>query len=452
MRVESLILENLLYNEEYGRKTYPFLKPEYFSEKADRIVFDLICNFVDTYHKFPTKEALVIDLKTKNNVSEKDFANSLTTINSLKRSDDEQTLEWLVDTTEEFCKDRAIVNALLKSIQINDDKSGKESKGAIPQILADALAVSFDTAIGHDFFEDADERFEEYVSSTSKLPFDIDILNLATNGGLNPKTLNVLMASTGVGKSLAMCHFAAGHLMMGKNVLYITMELSQLEVSKRIESNLLGLPMETLKFIDRKVRDKRLAKLNASAGKLIVKEYPTSSAGANNFRHLLNELRIKKAFVPDVIYVDYINICCSSRIKLSGGTYEYVKAIAEELRGLAVEFEVPIVTATQTNRGGYQNSEVDLSNTAESFGLPATADWMVAMISTDELAQVQQIMFKQLKSRYGTIDKYSKFYIGIDKSTMKLYDVEKHAQDDIIDNDAKAKSIGQKKFSTLNGW
>lgn len=453
MRVERLIFENLIFNEEYSRKTFPFIKAEYFSESHDKLLFTLIGDFVDKYSVFPTKEALLVELKNTPNVSERDYTGCSNAIEELSNTHT-NTLEWLVDTTETFCKDKAITNALLKAIHINDDTSGSESRGAIPQILTDALAVSFDTAIGHDFFEDADTRFEGYLSSVNRIPFDIDILNQATGGGLPCKTLNVLMASTGVGKSLAMCHFAGGHLAMGKDVLYITLELSESEVSKRIEANLLDTQMNSLEYMDRKIRRRRLEKLKASSGRLIVKEYPTSSAGSNHFRHLLNELRIKKNFTPDVIYVDYINICASSRIKLNnaGSTYNYVKAIAEEVRGLAVEFDVPIVTATQTNRSGYQNLDVDLSNTAESFGLPATADWMVALISDKELAASQQIMFKQLKSRYGSIDKTDRFFVGIDKEKMKLYEVESHAQDTLNNNTASQNQDPKHNFGTLNGW
>lgn len=453
MRVERLIFENLLFNEEYNRKTFPFIKAEYFSESHDKLLFVLISDFVDKYSVFPTKEALLVDLKNKPNISERDYSNCSAAISELS-DNNTNTIEWLIDTTETFCKDRAITNALLKAIHINDDNSSQESRGAIPQILTEALAVSFDTAIGHDFFDDADSRFEGYLSRVNRIPFDISILNEATGGGLPSKTLNVLMASTGVGKSLAMCHFAAAHLVMGKDVLYITLELSEAEVSKRIEANILDTPIGSLEYVDKNIRKKRLEKVRTSAGRLIVKEYPTSSAGANHFRHLLNELKIKKNFTPDVIYVDYINICASSRVKLNnaGSTYNYVKAIAEEVRGLAVEFDVPIMTATQTNRDGYQNSDVDLSNTAESFGLPATADWMVALISNKDLANVQQILFKQLKSRYGSIDRTDRFLIGIDKERMKLYAVEQHAQDSYNQRQSSAVTDPKHNFGTLNGW
>jgi archaellum biogenesis ATPase FlaH len=349
---------------------------------------------------------------------------------------DENNVEWLIDTTEKFCQDKAIYNAIMESIKILDDKKGELSKGSIPQILSDALGVSFDTSIGHDFLDDAQERFDFYRMKEQRTTFDLDYFNKITNGGLPNKTLNIALAGTGVGKSLFMCHCAAANLMDGKNVLYITLELAEEKVAERIDANLLDIPISELALVPNETYFKRMGRLKEKCkGKLIVKEYPTASAGSANFRHLLNELKIKKNFVPSIIYIDYLNICTSSRIKQGSNvnSYTYIKAIAEELRGLAVEFNVPIMSATQTTRSGFGNSDVGLEDTSESFGLPATADFMFALISSEELADLGQIMVKQLKNRYNDPDHYKRFVIGVDKSKMRLYDTEQEAQKDILD-------------------
>jgi len=441
MSIESMIFNNLINNEDYGRKVIPFLKTEYFQDRNDQVIFDLINNYVASYNAFPTKEVLMIDLSNYKGISDDQFTACKTAIGEIpNQSDSMSKVDWLVDKTEEFCKEKAIYNAILKSIEIIGDKSGTLSVGSIPDTLAQALAVSFDTSIGHDFLTDTDSRFEFYHRKEERIPFDLEYLNKITKGGLPRKTLNVILAGTGVGKSLAMCHMASANLVAGKNVLYITMEMAEEKIAERIDANLLNVPLDQLYDIPKDLYDKKINRLREkTVGKLIIKEYPTACAGSANFRHLLNELKIKRNFVPDIIYIDYLNICSSSRMKQGAGvnSYTYIKAIAEELRGLAVEFNVPIVTATQTTRGGFDNSDVGLTDTSESFGLPATADLMIALISTDELKQLNQIMVKQLKNRYADPEMYKRFVIGVDKSRMKLYDAEQSAQDDLV-NDAVA--------------
>jgi replicative DNA helicase len=433
--IETTIFSNLIYNEQYARKVIPFLKEEYFSDQSHKIIFKLIQEYVNKYNSFPSKEALAIDLSNKDGINQEVFNQSKEIISAFAE-DKETKLEWLSDQTEKFCQDKAIYNAIMSSIRILDDGDGKTSKGAIPQILSDALAVSFDTHIGHDFIEDANERYEFYHTKEDRIPFDLEYFNKITQGGLARKTLNVFMASTGVGKSLFMCHMAAANLVKGLNVLYITLEMAEERIAERIDSNLLDIPLDELKIIPKDMYDKKIARLKGKTkGKLIVKEYPTACAGSANFRHLLNELKIKKNFVPDVVYIDYLNICASSRVKMSASinSYTLVKAIAEELRGLAVEFNVPIISATQTNRSGYNNSDIDMTDTSESIGLPATVDFMAALISTEELQQINQIMVKQLKNRYSDPSFNKRFVLGIDKSKMRLYDVEQSAQEDILD-------------------
>lgn len=434
--LEKVIFNNLINNEDYGRKVIPFLKKDYFHDKNDQVIFELIDNYVSSYNAFPTKEVLYIDLSNHNGISDEQFEECKTIIGGIPdQSDALSKMEWLIDETEKFCQDKAVYNAVMKSIEILTDKSGTLSNGAIPELLSDALAVSFDTSIGHDFLADTDSRFEFYHRKEERIPFDIEYLNKITKGGLPRKTLNVILAGTGVGKSLAMCHMASANLLDGKNVLYITMEMAEEKIAERIDANLLNVPLDQLYDIPKDMYDKKIARLREkTVGKLIIKEYPTACAGSANFRHLLNELKIKRNFVPDIIYIDYLNICASSRLKHGAGvnSYTYIKAIAEELRGLAVEFNVPIVSATQTTRGGYDNSDVGLTDTSESFGLPATADLMFALIATDELKQLNQIMVKQLKNRYADPEMFKRFVIGVDKSRMKLYDAEQSAQDDIV--------------------
>jgi replicative DNA helicase len=438
MSLEKAIFNNLLNNETYGRKVIPFLNVEYFQDRNDKVIFELIERYVTSYNAFPTKEALIVDLSNLDKISDDQFKECKELISEIPdQSDSITNTEWLVDNTEKFCQDKAIYNAIRESIRIMDDKTGKTSTGAIPQLLADALAVSFDTSIGHDFLDDVESRFEFYHRKEERIPFDLDYFNKITRGGIPNKTLNIILAGTGVGKSLAMCHMAAANMVGGKNVLYITMEMAEEKIAERIDANLLNVPLDELYNLPKDSYDKKIARLKEkTVGKLIVKEYPTACAGSANFRHLLNELKIKKNFVADIIYIDYLNICNSSRLKQGSNinSYTYIKAIAEELRGLAVEFNVPIVSATQTTRGGYDNSDVGLTDTSESFGLPATADLMIALISTDELKALNQIMVKQLKNRYADPEMYKRFVIGVDKSRMKLYDTEQTAQDDIMDD------------------
>lgn len=437
MNVERVILSSLLTNDQYGRKVIPFLTTDYFHSKSEQAVFKLIEQYVGKYNTFPSKEALLIDLSSKPLKQElfaecEQVINEITSPNSLDKS-----VDWLTDTTEKFCQDKAIYNAIMESIKILDDKSEKKlTKGAIPKILQDALGVSFDNHIGHDFIEDAPERYEFYHRKEQRLQFDLDFFNKITQGGIPNKTLNIALAGTGVGKSMFMCHCAAANLKDHKNVLYITLELAEERVAERIDANLLDCPIQELVQMPRATYDSRMSRLREqSRGKLIIKEYPTASAGSANFRHLLNELKIKRNFIPDIIYIDYLNICVSSRLKAGSNvnSYTLVKAIAEELRGLAVEYNVPIVSATQTNRTGFSSSDVGLEDTSESFGLPATADFMFALITTEELAQQGQILVKQLKNRYSDPDRFKRFVIGVDKSKMRLYDVD-GATDDLVDD------------------
>ena len=450
MKIETMIFGNLITKEDYARKVIPFLKSEYFSDRVDRTIFIIIDDYVKKYNSFPTKEALLIDLTNVLGLSQEEYANSKQSINDLSESHDRE-VKWLIDKTEEFCKDKALYNAIMESIKLVDRKEDKISVGAIPKILSDALAVSFDTSIGHDFLADADDRFEFYHRRESKISFDLEYFNNITDGGLPKKTLNVALAGTGVGKSLFMCHCAAHNLTNGHNVLYVTMEMAEEKIAERIDANLMNVTLKDLKELPKESYDKKMLRIKAEArGKLIIKEYPTACAGSANFRHLLNDLKIKKNFIPEIIYIDYLNICMSSRIKLGSNvnSYTYIKAIAEELRGLAVEFNVPIVTATQTTRSGSVNSDVDLTDTSESFGLPATADFMFALISTENLEDLNQIMVKQLKNRYGDPSNNKRFVIGVDKAKMKLYDVEQSAQQLVDDSSAFDKPNVSKK----SGW
>jgi len=437
MKIENVIFGNLVTNEEYARKVIPFLKSEYFTDNVDRTIFELIDAYVAKYSSFPSKEALTIDLGNKGGLSDDQFKSAEGIITDLAKSDD-RDVTWLIDSTEKFCKDKALYNALMQSIQLVDDnKKDSISVGSIPQILTDALAVSFDQSIGHDFLDDSDIRFDFYHRTEVKIPFDLDYFNKITKGGLPRKTLNIALAGTGVGKSLFMCHCAASNLMSGLNVLYITLEMAEEKIAERIDTNLLGMTTDDLRDLPKTTYDTLMGRVKQRAkGKLIIKEYPTACAGSANFRHLINELKIKKNFTPDIIYIDYLNICMSSRIKAGSNvnSYTMIKAIAEELRGLAVECNVPIVSATQTTRTGYSSSDVGLEDTSESFGLPATADFMFALISSEELQQLGQIMVKQLKNRYGDPATHKRFVIGVDYSKMKLYNSEESAQDDLMDD------------------
>jgi len=435
MAIERIIFNNLVYNENYGRKVIPFLKEEYFVDFNEKIVFNLIDSYVKKYNSFPSKETIAIDLSNESNVNEDAFNKCKQIIETIDK-DNDTNIDWLTDQTEKWCQEKALYIAIMKSIQVMDHKSGKLSKGSIPQILTDALGVSFDTHIGHDFIEDADSRFEFYHTIESKVPFDLEYFNKITHGGLSKKTLNIALAGTGVGKSLFMCHCSAANMIAGLNVLYITMEMAEERIAERIDANLLDVSVDDLKLLPKDSYNKKIEKIkNKTKGKLVIKEYPTACAGSANFRHLLNELKIKKNFSPDIIYIDYLNICLSSRIKNGANvnSYTLVKAIAEELRGLAVEFNVPIVSATQTTRSGYSSSDVGLEDTSESFGLPATADFMFALITTEELQDLGQIMVKQLKNRYNDPGINRRFVIGVDRAKMRLYDVEQLAQEDILD-------------------
>jgi replicative DNA helicase len=438
MKLEQTILKNLIYDEEYLRKVLPFLKPDYFTDKVDRTIYNEIAAFTDKYNSSPTIEALKLAVKEKRTLSEDEVEGCDASLKDIEQSKNESSkIEWLVDRTEQFCQEKAIYNAVLGSISILDGKDKVNDKGSIPKILSDALAISFDNSVGHDYLENTDERYEFYHRKEERIPFDLDFFNKITKGGLPSKTLNIALAGTGVGKSLFMCHVAAGAMVQGRNVLYITMEMAEERIAERIDANLLNVTVDDLVNLSKDMYDKKLMKLREkTVGKLIIKEYPTASASATHFRTLLNELNLKKSFVPDIIFIDYLNICCSSRDKAGANvnSYTYVKSIAEELRGLAVEFGVPIVSATQTTRGGFSSSDPGLEDTSESFGLPATADLMFALISSEELEEMGQIMVKQLKNRYNDPTYYKRFTLGIDRSKMRLYDVEQSAQNDITDS------------------
>lgn len=433
MKLETLILSNLLNNETYVRKVIPFLKDEYFSDWAEKKVFRNIQQFVDEYNSPPTVEALSIILQNDKTLTEDEFIRTNEIVSALIKTDTNQ--EWLITETEKFCKDKAVYNAIVQSIQIIDGKDEKLSNEAIPDILKDALAISFDNSVGHDYLTDSDDRFEFYHKSEERIPFDLDMFNKITKGGLPNKTLNIALAGTGVGKSLFMCHMAAGAMSQGKNVLYITMEMAEERIAERIDANLMNVTMDDLKNLPKQMFDDRISRIkNKTEGKLIIKEYPTASAHSGHFRALLNELNLKKEFRPDIIFIDYLNICASSRFKMSGSvnSYIYIKGIAEELRGLAVEFNVPIVSATQTTRSGYANSDMELTDTSESFGLPATADFMFGIISTEDLEKLGQLLIKQLKNRYNDPSQHKRFVIGVDRAKMRLYDVDISAQKNIL--------------------
>lgn len=446
--IEDLIISHLALNEEYSRKVLPFVDAAYFHSKHHKISFDLISKHIDKYNELPSKSSLLVDLESVDKLSHQDYKEAESFLKTLALNESE--LDWLVDTTERFCQDKAIYNALMKSIEIVDDKEGKLSKGAIPKILTDALSVSFDSSIGHDFFDDYVDRYDFYHKKEERIPFDLEYMNYITSGGLPKKSLNIAIAGTGVGKSMFMCHCASSNLINGHNVLYVTLEMAEEKIAERIDANLLDIPLESLTEVKKEKYVSRMESLKAkTVGKLIVKEYPTASANANHFRNLLNELRIKKNFIPDMIYIDYLNICSSSRIKHGSNvnSYSYIKSIAEELRGLAVEYNVPILSATQTTRSGFTSSDIGLEDTSESFGLPATADFMFALIKTDELEELNQIVVKQLKNRYNDPSKYKRFVIGVDRSKMRFYDVDETAQDDVIDTPVFDKTNVAEKFN-----
>ena len=435
MTIEKTIFSNLIFNENYARRVLPFIRGEYFQDKTDRIVFEEIYNFMDKYQAMATKETLSIELDNRKDLNGTEFQKVVEVIESLKEA--EVDMQWLVNTTEKFCKDKAVYNAILNGINIIEGKDKEHTQEAIPSILSEALAVGFDQHIGHDYIENADERFEFYHKKEEKLEFDLEYFNKITKGGLPNKTLNIALAGTGVGKSLFMCHMASATLLQGKNVLYITMEMAEERIAERIDANLMNISMDDLHNLPKKMFESKIEKINSkTSGKLVIKEYPTASAHSGHFRSLIKELQLKKSFRPDIIFIDYLNICSSSRFKgnASVGSYFYIKAIAEELRGLAVETNLPIMSATQTTRGGFANSDVGLEDTSESFGLPATADLMFALISTEELEGLNQLMIKQLKNRYNDLGTNKRFVVGIDRSKMKLYDCEQEAQQDISDS------------------
>jgi replicative DNA helicase len=434
MRIETAILSNLIHNEEFCRKVVPHLKTDYFSERKEAAIASLLIKFFEEYNKPASPEVVQIEIGNLKGFTDKEVPEMMEYAKQLDKEEPNQ--EWLLGQTEKFCKDRAVYNAILNSIKIIDGRDKQHTQDAIPSILSDALAICFDNHVGHDYIDDAQSRYDYYHRVEEKIPFDLEMFNKITKGGLSKKTLNIALAGTGVGKSLFMCHVAAGALVQGRNVLYITMEMAEERIAERIDANLLNLTMDELKVVDRDIYETRLGKIAAKTkGKLIVKEYPTASAHAGHFRALLEELKMKREFQPDIIMIDYLNICSSQRMKMgaSVNSYTYIKSIAEELRGLAVEYNVPIVSATQTTRSGFTNSDPGLEDTSESFGLPATADFMFALVSNEELEQLNQIIVKQLKNRYNDPNSFKRFIIGVDRSKMKLYDVEASAQDGLSD-------------------
>jgi len=434
-RIETTILRNLVYNEEYSRKVIPFIQPDYFDQRTEKVIFQEIVHFIVKYGSAITTEALKIELENRTDLTESEIKEVREISGFFHDTPVDQ--QWLLDTTEKWCRDRAIYLALMESITIADGNNEKKNRDAIPSILSDALAVSFDNHIGHDYLQDFQERYEAYHRKEDRIPFDLDYFNKITKGGLPNKTLNIALAGTGVGKSLFMCHMASSVLLNGRNVLYVTMEMAEEKIAERIDANLLNVNIQDLTDLPRTTFENKVTNLSKKTqGTLIIKEYPTASAHSGHFKALLNELALKKSFKPDIIFIDYLNICASSRYKsnLSVNSYSYIKAIAEELRGLAVEANVPIVSATQTTRSGYGSSDVELTDTSESFGLPATADLMFALISTEELEGLGQLMVKQLKNRYNDPTIYKRFIVGIDRAKMRLYDCEQSAQKDILDS------------------
>ena len=445
-KIELTILRNFLYDEDYSRKALPFIKDEYFQERSEKIVFQEIAKFLTEYNNLPTKEVLTIEVDGRDDISDEEELNCKDLIISFH--DEKVEPEWLLNTTEKWCRDRAIYLALMESISIADGKDEKKNRDAIPSILSDALAVSFDNHIGHDYLTDYEERYDSYHRKEDKIEFDLEYFNKITKGGLPNKTLNIALAGTGVGKSLFMCHVASSVLLQGRNVLYITMEMAEEKIAERIDANLLNVPIQELVDLPKMMFDNKVNNIaKKTQGTLIIKEYPTASAHSGHFKALLNELALKKSFKPDIIFIDYLNICASSRYRGNANvnSYSYIKAIAEELRGLAVEANVPIVSATQTTRSGFASSDVDLTDTSESFGLPATADLMFALISTEDTEKLGNILVKQLKNRYNDPTINKKFFVGIDRAKMRLYDCEQSAQDDLVDSGQEEEYNDQKK-------
>lgn len=447
--IELTILQQLCQNEKYARKVLPFLREDYFTEKQNKILFNIFSDYINKYNSLPTKSATKIIIEDRDDLDETTLEKADELIQTVFSEKENLDDKWLVDETEKFCKDRALYNAVLESIHIIDGKSTTHTKGAIPQILSTALAVSFDTHIGHDYIDDAETRFEFYHTKEKRIPFDLEMFNTITAGGTPIKTLNVVIAPTGVGKSMFLCHHAANCLTQNLNVLYITCEMSEERIAERIDANLMNISLDNLKQIPKQLYDKKMESIRENVkGKLIIKEYPTATATVSHFRALLEELRLKKKFVPDILFVDYLNICASSRFKMGGGvnTYMYVKSIAEELRGLAVEYSLPLWTATQTNREGFGNQDIDMSETSDSFGLPMTADFMFALISTEELEELKQILVKQLKNRYNDAMANRKFILSLDRSMMKFKDAPRTAQTGIINANQTEEKIAGKGF------
>ena len=445
-RIETTILRNLVCEEEYSRKVIPFIEPDYFENKTEKVIFQEISQFIVKYDAAITIEALNIEIENRTDLTETEIKESRETTRTF--DDTPVDIQWLLESTEKWCRDRAIYLALMESIHIADGNDEKKNRDAIPTILSDALAVSFDNHIGHDYLQDYEERYESYHRKESRIQFDLEHFNKITKGGLPNKTLNIALAGTGVGKSLFMCHHASSVLLEGKNVLYITLEMAEEKIAERIDANLLNVNIQDITDLPKPMFDKKVNSIaKKTQGTLIIKEYPTASAHSGHFKSLLNELALKKSFKPDIIFIDYLNICASSRYSKTANvnSYSYIKAIAEELRGLAVEANVPIVSATQTTRSGYGSSDVDLTDTSESFGLPATADLMFALISTEELEALNQIMVKQLKNRYNDPTIFKRFVVGVDRAKMRLYDCEQKAQDDIIDNNTEEEYNVEKK-------
>ena len=438
--IEKTILANLIHNEQYTRKVLPFIKGDYFSDRTERTVFEEIQKFVDKYSDLPNQNALEVELDSRKDLNEDDYKRVLSVVKELQK-DDNVIFDWLVETTEDFCKDKAVYNAIVDAIAIIDGKDKKRGVDALPSILTDALAVGFDNRVGHDYLHDTDARYEFYHKVEEKIPFDLEFFNRITKGGLPQKTLNIVLAGTGVGKSLFMCHVASNCLNQGRNVLYITLEMAEERIAERIDANLMNISIDDLHELPKQMFDDKIASIaKKTNGQLVIKEYPTASAHSNHFRGLIKELAIKKSFKPDIIFVDYLNICASSRFKANGNvnSYMYIKAIAEELRGLAVETNVPIMSATQTTRSGFSNSDIGLEDTSESFGLPATADLMFALISNEELDELNQIAVKQLKNRYNDPTTNKRFVIGVDRAKMKLYDVEGAEQEGLVDSNQES--------------
>ena len=446
-RIENTIISSLFFNEDYTRKVLPFVKEEYFGNRVEQLLFGEIFKFVEKYNNLPTKDAMLIELGQRKDINEEELNNLKDYVTQIQNTEPDE--KWLTETTEKFCKDRAVHNAVLSGIKILDGKDKKQTAEAIPHILSDALAVSFDKSVGHDYIEDAEERFKWYHTKEKRYQFDLDYMNRITKGGVPSKTLNIALAGTGVGKSLFMCHLASAYLLQGLNVLYITLEMAEERIAERIDANLLDVTMEDLHDMPQQLYEGKINKLREKTqGQLVIKEYPTASAHSGHFKSLMNELALKKSFRPDVIFIDYLNICASSRFK--GGnisSYFYVKAIAEELRGLAVEFNVPIFSATQTTRTGYVSTDIGLEDTSESFGLPATADFMFALISNEELEALGQMKVKQLKNRYNDPSVNRAFIVGVDRAKMRLYDVQQKVGDIVDANQVDEKEDAYNKFS-----